>query len=115
MHELSIAMSLLQRVGVEAERHPGARFSRVGVRIGELSGVDPDALAFGFEMLVKDTRWEPLQLDIEFCHRRQRCSTCGHEFTTAQFDTACTKCGETLTSCIGGDELDIAYIEVEDS
>jgi hydrogenase nickel incorporation protein HypA/HybF len=114
VHELSIAASILQRVGVEAERYPGARLSRVGVRIGELSGVDPDALAFGFEMLVKDTPWEPLHLDIEFCQRRQRCRTCGHEFTAVKFDTACPKCGETLTSCIGGDELDIAFIEVED-
>ena len=114
MHELSIAASILERVGVEAVRHPGARFSRVGVRVGELSGIDPGALAFGFEALVRDTRWEPLQLDIEFCQRRQRCSTCGQEFTAAKFDTACPRCGEALTLCIGGDELDIAFIEVED-
>ena len=114
MHELSIAASILQYAGVEAERRPGARFSRIGVRIGKLSGIDPGALAFGFEALVKDTPWEPLQLDIEFCHRRQRCSTCGHEFTAAEFETACPRCGEGLKLCIGGEELDIAFIEVED-
>lgn len=114
MHELSIAMSILQRVGVEAERHPRARFSRVGVRVGEISGVDPDALAFGFDVLVKDTRWPELQLDLELCPRRQRCSGCGHEFIAANSDTACPKCRGAFTLCVGGNELDIAYIEVED-
>jgi hydrogenase nickel incorporation protein HypA/HybF len=115
MHELSIASAILERVQAEAGRQTG-HISRVGVRVGELSGVSPDALAFGFEMLVKDTDMEPLALAIEVCPRRQRCSACENEFAVPApgLETACPKCGSPATVCIAGDELDIAFMEVED-
>ena len=114
MHELSIASSILERVHQEALRWPGVRMTRVGVRIGEISGVDPDALAFGFEALVKNTAWEPLPLDITICPRKQRCLSCHHEFVCGVLETACSSCGNEITACIGGDELDIDYIEVDE-
>jgi hydrogenase nickel incorporation protein HypA/HybF len=114
VHELSIAESILQRVAAEAERRPRARFLKVGVRVGELSGVDPDALSFGFECLVKDTPWDPLALEIKYCPRIQRCCACEHEFTATDSATGCPKCGHALTTCIGGDELEVAYLELED-
>ena len=52
MHELGIANSLLEAVRTEAARHPGAVVRKVGVTVGELAGVDPEALAFGFEAIV---------------------------------------------------------------
>ena len=48
MHELSIANAILDAVRKERERLNGARVIKVGVRIGELAGVDPEALSFGF-------------------------------------------------------------------
>jgi hydrogenase nickel incorporation protein HypA/HybF len=115
MHELSIANSILDAVRAEAARRPGARLVKVGVRVGELSGVQPDALAFSFEALVRGSDLEPLALEIEDCPRRQRCPECGREFRVLDFDTACPACGEERTRCISGDELDLAYIEIEES
>ncbi|HET8667446.1 MAG TPA: hydrogenase maturation nickel metallochaperone HypA [Terriglobales bacterium] len=114
MHELSIATAILDRVAAEAQRHPGARFTKVGVRIGEISGIDPEALSFGFECLVKDSEFDPLSLAIEFCPRIQRCLACAHEFPAPDSMTGCPKCGHAHTTCIGGEELDIAYMEVEE-
>src|SRR5512140_3574236 len=48
MHELSIASSVLEAVTKEAERRPNSRIVKVGLRIGELAGVDCDALSFGW-------------------------------------------------------------------
>jgi hydrogenase nickel incorporation protein HypA/HybF len=114
VHELSIAESILQRVAAEAERRPGARFLKVGVRVGELSGVDPEALTFGFECLVKDTPWEPMALEIQYCPRMQRCRACQHEFTAPDSATGCPRCGYALTTCVGGDELEVAFLELEE-
>lgn len=114
MHELSIAAAILDRVTAEAQRHPGARFTRVGVRVGEISGVDPDALSFGFECLTKDTEFDPLPLDIEFCPRVQRCLACAHEFRAPDSMTACPGCGYQQTQCVEGEQLDIAFIEFEE-
>ena len=114
MHELSIAQSIIDRVVREIQRHPGARPSTVGVKVGEISGVDRDSLAFGFEVLVKNTDWPRLRLEIEFCPRRHRCQGCGREFAVKDFTTACPICGNAATVLISGQELDIGYIEVED-
>lgn len=114
MHELGIAESILSRVQEESVRR-GARIIAVGVRIGELSGVDPDALSFGFEVLSKDTALEGSVLKIDFRKRKQSCSACGREFETDAMLTACPDCGNPETVCIAGDELDIAYIELEDT
>ena len=114
MHELSIANSILEAVRKERERLNGARVSKVGVRIGELAGVDPEALRFGFEVMVKDTDLEPLGLEIETTSRRQECSQCKHVFTVVDYELDCPACGAKETRCIGGDELELAYLEVEE-
>jgi hydrogenase nickel incorporation protein HypA/HybF len=114
MHELGIAESILHRVQQEAAKRSGARVTKVGVRVGELSGVDPDALAFGFEVLVKDTAMEGLALEIDLRKREQRCSSCGREYESGILFSACPDCGSLNTACIGGDELEIAFIELED-
>ncbi len=114
MHELGIAASILECVEKEAQRHPGVHISKVGVKIGELAGVDRDALQFGFEVLVKDTDWEPLTLEVESVPRTQRCSKCAYEFRMTDYDPRCPLCGDFGTECISGEELDIAYMEVDE-
>jgi len=85
------------------------------LRIGELAGVDPDALAFSFQALTGGTDWERLTLEIETCPRRHRCPSCGNTFRVADYRFACPACGAPRTECVGGDELDLAYVELEES
>jgi len=115
MHELSIANSILDAVRAEAARRPGVRPLKVGVRVGELSGIQPDALSFSFEALVRGSDLEPLALEIEACPRRQRCPECGQEFQVHDFDITCPGCGEASTHCVSGDELDLIYMEIEEA
>ena len=65
MHEMGIVDSILEAVRTETALHAPARAAKVGVRIGEMAGVDPDSLSFCFEALVKGTGLEPLELAIE--------------------------------------------------
>lgn len=115
MHELGIAESILARVQRELAERGGGKATKVGVRVGELSGVDPAALSFGFEALVKDTPFERLILEIDYRKRRQRCASCGCEFETSMLFSACPDCGGGEAFWLSGDELDIAFIELEDS
>jgi hydrogenase nickel incorporation protein HypA/HybF len=66
MHELSIAGSVIDAVRGEAARHQGARVTRVGLRLGEWSGVDVESLRFCLEALAKGTDLEPLDVEIDF-------------------------------------------------
>ena len=114
MHELSIANSVLEAVRAEVQRRPGARLLKVGLRVGELAGVDPEALSFGFQALVKGTEFEPATLEIDSRPRRHRCGECGHEFIVREYNVYCPRCGTASTECISGDELELAYLEVEE-
>ncbi|MDE3165107.1 MAG: hydrogenase maturation nickel metallochaperone HypA [Acidobacteriota bacterium] len=114
MHELSIADSVLQTVRAEADRRPGAVPVKIGLRIGELAGVDPGALTFGFQALTAGTAWEGIAVDIETVPRRHRCPSCATEFPVVDYACDCPACGATRTSCIAGDELELAYIELEE-
>ncbi len=114
MHELGIAASIVECVETETKRRPGSHISKVGIKLGELSGVDADALQFGFECLVKDTDLEPLVLEIEAIPRMQRCPKCGNEFRMTDYNPQCPGCGEFMTQCISGEQLDIAYMEVDE-
>ncbi len=65
MHELSIAMSIIESVEEEIAAHPAASVERVTVTIGDLSGVVPEALRFAWEPAVRDTRLTGAALRIE--------------------------------------------------
>jgi hydrogenase nickel incorporation protein HypA/HybF len=115
MHELSIAASVIDTIRAEMQSRPGVRLLGVGLRIGELAGVDPDSLRFGFEALVSGTDLDPLRIDIEHVPRRHLCQICRAEFTIVNYMTICPTCSSPKTRCISGDELDIAYLEVDEA
>ena len=115
MHELSLASSILDTVRAEAARHGGGRVVKVGLRLGEFSGVEQDSLCFCFEALVKDSELEPLALEIERVPHRNRCEGCETEFEVVDYEVACPKCGTLETRCVAGDEMQLAYLEMEEA
>jgi hydrogenase nickel incorporation protein HypA/HybF len=114
MHEMGIANSVLDAVQLEASRFPNARICKVGLRIGAMAGVDPDSLGFCFEALVRETEFESLTLEIEYLPHKLRCTSCGCLFVGPVEGFACPACGSEDSQLVGGDELEFAYLEVDD-
>jgi hydrogenase nickel incorporation protein HypA/HybF len=115
MHEMGIANSVLDAVRAEMLRNPGTYPTKVGVRIGEMAAIDQDALRFCFDAMIIDTDLSALELAVEFCPRRHRCIGCTHEFIVHDYDSRCPQCASLDTTCISGDELELAYLEVEEN
>ena len=117
MHEFGIAQSIVDAVRVESSRlQPGNRVTKVGLRIGDLSGVDVEALRFSFEAIVSGGELDPLGLDVEQLPHRRTCRICANTFEVdiSDFDASCPGCGDSNTEFVSGDELDIVYLEVDD-
>jgi hydrogenase nickel incorporation protein HypA/HybF len=114
MHELGIAEAVLNVIRTEAARFPDARPAKAGLRIGELAAVDGEALRFCFEAIVRATEFESVQLEIERCPRRQKCLECRSEFVVQEYKLQCPKCGSEHNECVGGDELELVFLEVEE-
>ena len=53
MHELSIALSLLDQVAEEAERRGGVQVHAIHLRLGPLSGVVKEALLSAYNDVIK--------------------------------------------------------------
>lgn len=114
MHELGIVEATLAAIKKEAARYPNTRATRAGLRIGELAGVDVSAMRFAFDAVVPGTEFEGLSLEIEYCPRMQSCLDCGREFVVHDYDLQCPSCHGFRSNCIGGEELDLAFVEVEE-
>jgi hydrogenase nickel incorporation protein HypA/HybF len=115
MHEFGIANSVLDAARAEASLRPTMKLRKIVIRVGDLAGVDPEALSFCFEALVKETELESVALEIERRVQRHSCPQCGTEFEVLDYHTACPTCGEPMTKFLSGDELELAYLEMEES
>lgn len=115
MHEMGIAVEILRAAETEAQRHPGARLAAIGFRLGELAGVDDEALRFSFEAIVKETSYEGINLAIENCPRKHRCLGCNTVFQVVNYEVTCPSCGSVETDFASGDELELAYVELEEA
>jgi hydrogenase nickel incorporation protein HypA/HybF len=115
MHEIGIANAIIEVGQAEAARRTGSKLVRIGIRIGTLAGVDSDALRFAFTALTQGTELDAVAFEIQSCPRRNRCLDCDHEFETAIYSDPCPFCASETIALVGGDELDLAYVEVEEA
>jgi hydrogenase nickel incorporation protein HypA/HybF len=114
VHELAIAESIVQNVLAACERNGYRRVSAVGLRIGVLTDVVPDALEFGFRAITRDTSLRNTVLEIEHVSVQGTCRTCKFEFQVEEFVFVCPRCEGRDISMSQGNELDIAYLDIED-
>jgi hydrogenase nickel incorporation protein HypA/HybF len=113
MHELSIALSIVDGVLAEAQVRGLAQVSAVHLRLGRLSGVDKDALQFSYGVAAQDTVLATSRLVIDEVEVVIFCSACGAERETASFPLlVCAQCGTLGERVIHGDELEISAVEV---
>ncbi|RPJ85229.1 MAG: hydrogenase maturation nickel metallochaperone HypA [Acidobacteria bacterium] len=113
VHELSIAQSLVESVRAEMSGHADARVARIGLKVGDLSGVQPDALRFSFEIIVRGTELEQAALDIERVPLTCRCAACNTDFPVLDYRTCCPGCGGEAATPVSGGELQLTYLELE--
>jgi hydrogenase nickel incorporation protein HypA/HybF len=113
VHELSIAQSIVDSAREHAVKNGGRRVLRIGVRVGEISGVAVEALEFCFGMTVKGTDLDGAVLDLERVPVSYRCGSCRHEFHPVEFLADCPACGSTGSSMVAGDELGMSFLELE--
>jgi hydrogenase nickel incorporation protein HypA/HybF len=111
MHELAIADAIVAIAGKHAA---GRRVLAVDVKVGALRQVVPDALEFAFELSVQGSRLEGAELRIESVRARGRCFGCGATSELGEFPFACADCGSADLELMGGEELLVESIEVDD-
>jgi len=114
MHELSIALSVLDIVRSAAADAGISRVDTVRLRVGRATGVLPDALRFAFDCSKAGTPAEVAVLEIEEVPIGGRCDACESDFTSPEpYVLACPFCGGASFRVTTGDELAVLDLEGE--
>jgi len=112
MHELSIALSMIEQIEDEAEKHGGRIVEVVYVRIGELSGVDSQALRFAYQMASEGTSLASSRLEIEPVQLLVFCPQCNSTYKTDPQHIFCSQCLTPEQEILEGRELEVRALEL---
>ncbi|UCE25958.1 MAG: hydrogenase maturation nickel metallochaperone HypA [Candidatus Zixiibacteriota bacterium] len=112
---MAIANSIVNTVLDEAKKRDFKSVAAIGLKIGALTDIVPEALEFGFSAITTGTLLEGARLEIENVPVTGKCSSCGSMFEVKGFVFVCPDCGSSDLTVEHGEELDITYIEVDDA
>ena len=115
MHELSIAVSLIEAACDEATRRGSPRVLALHLRLGRLSGVVREALEFSFDLAAADTAIAGARLEIEDVPVTVLCPACEQE---RQLESVqhfhCPVCGAATPEVLHGRELELVAMEIDE-
>ncbi len=112
MHELSIAMQIIEIAEEEATKHEASSISSLKLDIGTLSGIEPEALELAMEEAVKGSLAHNAKVLFNYIQAVAVCEDCCHEFNSQDYFKTCPFCNSLNTSLIKGKELKIASIDL---
>jgi hydrogenase nickel incorporation protein HypA/HybF len=112
MHEMSLCESILEILESAAAREGFETVRKVRVEVGKFSGVEPDALRFGFDVVTRGSVAEGAELIILEPPGRGFCFDCTETVELSDRLAPCPRCGGGRITPAGGDSMRIKDLEV---
>ena len=113
VHELALATSLIDAAVGEARAHRGRSITGVRCRIGRLRQVDDQLLREAFDVTKVDTLASDAQLEVVYTPILLECLECGLRADLEAWRFDCPECRSTRIRLDGGDEMELASLDVE--
>ena len=114
MHELSIAMSIVDMAQEEALER-SVKVTAVHLRLGLLSGVLKDSLLSCYGLACEGTALEGSKLCIEEVPVEIFCSECRAPRPLSSMQWfACPQCGKPSAEVVRGKELEVTALEIQE-
>ncbi len=113
MHEVSVALSLLEMVEKQCRAKGYFSIASVKVRVGKAAGILPEAFALAFEAVKQDTLAREARFIIDVVPLAGLCKSCGNHFETEEkFILECPLCASPSFQINQGYELELVELEV---
>ena len=112
MHEYSLVQSLVSRVEEEARKRSALAVHRLSVRVGELSGVDPELLQTAYDTFRAGTICEQASLTLTRVPATWSCPRCKAPIAKGAV-LRCAACDVPAQLDAGSDALTLDGIEME--
>ncbi len=113
MHEMGIAIRIMDIVSASLPADPSLRVQSVRLRLGKLSAVVPASLRACFEQISDNTPLEGAELLIHDVPVRVACAACHALSPIERLPFVCASCGSDDVQIVNGRELMVESIEVE--
>lgn len=104
---MSLLENLREILEAEAVKQQFARVIQITLEIGKLSCVEPAALKFGFDAVMKGSLAENAELIIAETDGRGLCGNCGQQFDISTFYEPCPSCGKPGARVLQGRDMKI--------
>jgi len=113
MHEFSIMESALATAAQKTRAVGATQIHRLKLRVGQLSGVVPEALRFAFDALKTGSPVAAAaELEIEEVPAVGWCADCATEFAAADLQYECPRCHRPTGELRRGKEMELAALEI---
>jgi hydrogenase nickel incorporation protein HypA/HybF len=113
MHELSIAISMIDQIIEESESRGGLHVEIVHLKLGVFSGVDKHALLFSYSLACEGTQLQGSKLVIESIPLVVYCPSCGKDRSPPSvYQICCPDCFTPTEKIVSGREIEVAFLEV---
>lgn len=113
MHEYSIVQSLLNSCEENAAEHNATKVTKVVVKIGVMSGVEPELLRTAFETFKENTLCEEAQFVINIQSVVIKCNKCLIESVLESLEYYCPRCGSMDIEILDGEDMYLMQMELE--
>ena len=112
MHEMSICESILDVLKEQARAQSFDTVKSISLEVGPFSGVEIEALKFGFDVVTRGSIAENAALEIIETQATAWCMPCGEAVAIRERYDPCPKCGSHQLQVTAGEELRIKELEV---
>ena len=112
MHEMSLAEGVLQLIEDAARQQAFSTVSTVWLEIGQLSGVEPEALAFCFDAVTRGSIAQGARLEIIRLPGTGWCMACAQTVPMNEVFGECPLCGSPQVQVTGGTEMRVKELDV---
>ena len=113
MHEMSLAEGVIQLIEDSAKTQSFSRVNTVWLEIGQLAGVEVEAMRFCFDVVTRDTIAQDAKLEIIEMPGLAWCLRCAEVVNVQALYDACPKCGSHQVQVTGGSEMRVKELDVE--
>ena len=113
MHEMSLADSVLQIIEDTARTQDFTRVRRMTLEIGRLAAVEPEAMRFAFDAVMRGTLADGASLEIIEIPGQGQCAGCGATMEMEEAYGLCPQCDGAQLRVVSGDRMRVKYLEVE--
>ncbi len=107
MHEISLLENVREILQEHAQSQHFNQVKKITLEIGKLSCVEPEALRFGFDVVMKDTLAEKAELILTEVNGMGQCDKCGKQVIMETLYDPCTACGNSFVTVTQGSEMKI--------